>query len=89
VLFLFSVRKQDHAFKVAAQVPVERPLGVPFGGVLEVPHRMSCSTGRRSSFVFSFEYPPTKRCRYPGGVNSGATTICPRDVALNRISFTG
>jgi hypothetical protein len=27
--------------------------------------------------------------RYPAVVNSGATTICPRDVVLNRISFTG
>jgi hypothetical protein len=27
--------------------------------------------------------------RYPAGLNSGATTICPRDVVLNRISFTG
>ena len=27
--------------------------------------------------------------RYPAGVNSGATTICTRDVVLSRISFTG
>lgn len=27
--------------------------------------------------------------RYPAGVNSVATTICPRDVVLSRISFTG
>jgi hypothetical protein len=26
--------------------------------------------------------------RYPAGVNSVATTICPRDVVLRRISFT-
>jgi hypothetical protein len=27
--------------------------------------------------------------RYPAGANSVATTICPRDVVLSRISFTG
>jgi hypothetical protein len=27
--------------------------------------------------------------RYPAGVNSGATTICAREVVLSRISFTG
>jgi len=27
--------------------------------------------------------------RYPAGVNSGATTICDREVVLSRISFTG
>jgi len=32
--------------------------------------------------------PATSR-RYPAGVNSGATTICPRDVVASRISFTG
>ena len=32
--------------------------------------------------------PATSR-RYPVGVNSGATTICPRDVVASRISFTG
>ena len=26
---------------------------------------------------------------YPGGLNSGATTICPREVTLNRMSLTG
>jgi hypothetical protein len=26
---------------------------------------------------------------YPAGLNSGATTICPRDVTLNRMSLTG
>jgi hypothetical protein len=44
---------------------------------------------RTAPFILRSEHRPAKRAGYPAGVNSGATTICPRNVALNRISFTG
>ncbi|MGZ6564959.1 MAG: hypothetical protein ACXVH3_37490 [Solirubrobacteraceae bacterium] len=44
---------------------------------------------RTAPWVSSPEHPAAKKSRHPTGMNSGATTACPRDVRLKRISFTG
>ena len=54
----------------------------------EIPRERPDPARRKAHHHGPLRIVPATR-RHPAGVNSGATTICPRDVVLNRISFTG